>query len=492
MELMAERTENRNLRVVVIGAGMAGILSAIKLREAGYSDVVIYEKGDTVGGTWRENTYPGLSCDVPAHVYTYSFAPNPDWSRVFAPGPEIQTYFENVAKKYGVLKDIRFGEEITSCEFLDGCWQIRTKSGLNDRADVIIAATGVLHHPNLPDIDGLGSFRGACFHSARWDHSVALDGRRVGVIGTGSTAIQITTALVDRVAKYKLFQRTAQWVYKAENLPYDAAQRAEFARDPAKLEQLRKELGAFLEVIAAAVIDADSPQMHAIEAACLLNLEETVTDPVLREKLRPNYRAACKRLILSPNFYESIQHPNAELVTSGIDRIEPAGVRTKDGVLHELDVLVLATGFRADRFIRPAVVRGRDGVDLDQVWEDHPIAYLSIGVPGFPNFFMLNGPNGPVGNFSLIRIAEQQLKYIMQLMEKLRGGECRAISPRQSTAVEFERARAEAARKSIWATGCRSWYLDKHGVPASWPWSSARFDEEMAAPKLDAYELAAN
>ena len=490
---MAELTETRrDLRIVIIGAGMAGILSAIKLREAGYSNFVIYEKAQTFGGTWRANTYPGLACDVPAHLYTYSFEPNPDWSQVFAGGSEIRVYFENVAAKYGVAEKVRFGEEITSCEFIDGQWQIRTGTGRTDQADVIIAASGVLHHPNLPTLPGLESFRGAYFHSAQWDHSVPLDGKRAGVIGTGSTAIQITTALVDRVAKYKLFQRTAQWVYKAENKPYSTEERVGFAQDPDKMKAIRTELAAFIDIFGVAVIDAESAQMREIEAACLANLEETVGDPALREKLRPNYRAACKRLIISPNFYESIQHPNAELVVSGIEAIEPDGVRTTDGVLHELDVLVLATGFRTDRFIRPAVVRGRGGVDLDAVWEDHPVAYLSIGVPEFPNFFMLNGPNGPVGNFSLIRIAEQQLQYILQLMEKLRAGECRAISPRKSVAEEFEKARTAAARKSIWATGCKSWYLDKHGVPASWPWSSSRFDEEMASPKFDAYELAAN
>lgn len=486
---MATHTQDhRDLRIVIIGAGMAGILSAIKLREAGYHDFIIYEKADSLGGTWRENTYPGLACDVPAHLYTYSFEPNPTWSHVFAPGPEIRDYFENVAKKYGVVERVCFGEEVASCEFLDGRWRIRMKSRRTDQADVVIAATGVLHHPNLPNIPGLETFRGACFHSAKWDHSVPLDGKRVGVIGTGSTAIQITSALVDRVAKFKLFQRTAQWVLKLENTPYNEAERAVFAQDPKKIQAVREQLQTFFDTFSAAVIDAESPQMKEIEAACLANLEQTVVDPVLREQLRPNYRAACKRLIMSPDFYEAIQHPHAELVVSGIEQVEPTGIRTKDGVLHELDVLVLATGFRADRFIRPAVVRGRGGVDLDTVWEDHPVAYLSIAIPDFPNFFMLNGPNGPVGNFSLIKIAEQQLHYILQLLDKIRNGECREISPRRGAAVEFEQARTEAAKKSIWATGCKSWYLDKHGVPASWPWSTARFDAEMAAPKFEAYE----
>lgn len=482
------REDKRTLRVVVIGAGMAGVLSAIKLQEAGYTDYIIYEKADSIGGTWRANTYPGLACDVPSHSYTYSFEPNPDWSSVFAEGPEIRNYFENVAKKYEVMDRVRFGEEITACEFIDGRWQIRTSSGREDQADVVIAATGVLHHPNKPNIPGLDTFEGASFHSSEWDHTVPLDGKRVGVIGTGSTAIQITTALVDRAARYKLFQRTAQWVFKMENDVYAAAERAAFANDPEKIYALREEQKEFFELFSAAVIDADSLQMKEIEAACLANLEDTVKDPELREKLRPNYRAACKRLILSPNFYEAIQHPNAGVVVSGIETIEPKGIRTQDGELHELDVLVRATGFRADRFIRPTTVHGRGGVDLDDVWAERPVAYLSISVPEFPNFFMLNGPNGPVGNFSLIGIAERQLGYVMQLMDKIRKGECREISASRSATADYEESRTQAAKKSIWATGCNSWYLDKNGVPASWPWTQAHFNEEMAAPKQAAYD----
>ncbi|HMM76325.1 MAG TPA: NAD(P)/FAD-dependent oxidoreductase [Gammaproteobacteria bacterium] len=481
----------RALRVAVIGAGMAGILSAIKLRETGYTDVTVYEKADRLGGTWRENTYPGIACDVPAHLYTYSFEYNPDWSHVFAPGEEIRRYFERVARKYEVLPSIRFGAELTRCAFEDGRWRLLFANGMREVADVVIAATGVLHHPNLPDIPGLADFAGACFHSARWDHAVPLDGRRVGVIGTGSTAVQITSALVARVAKFSLFQRTAQWILPIENPAYGDEERAAFGRDRRLIEELRQEFNrAAIEKLANALIDADSPEMKKIEATCLANLERNVHDPVLREKLRPSYRAACKRIIFSPDFYAAIQHPNAELVTAAIERIEAGGVRTRDGRLHALDVLVLATGFRADRFIRPALVQGRDGVLLDDAWADHPTAYLSLSVPGFPNFFMLNGPNGPVGNFSLIQIAELQLAYVLQLMEKLRSGACREINASRTATAAFDAARIAAAKKSIWATGCKSWYLDRNGVPASWPWSYARFAEEMAAPKLEHYELA--
>jgi cation diffusion facilitator CzcD-associated flavoprotein CzcO len=478
----------RPLRVVVIGAGMAGILSAIKLQEAGI-DFVVYEKADRLGGTWRENTYPGLACDVPSHLYSYSFALNPEWSHRFSPGSEIQAYLERVAHDHDVVRFMRFGEPVTSCRFEDSQWQLETATGHRDTADVVIAATGVLHHPRLPDIDGLDSFEGAMFHSARWDHSVTLDGKRVGIIGTGSTAIQIVSAIVDRVAELSLFQRTAQWVMPQENPAYTDEEKDGFRTDAERLDELHNHLAHLFGVFANAVVDADSPEIKMIEDACLANLEDNVDDAELREKLRPDYRAACKRLIMAPNFYDAIQRPNAELVTDKIDRIEPSGVRTADGRLREFDVLVLATGFKVDAFMRPMDVKGRDGQTLDEAWAARPSAYLSISIPGFPNLFMLNGPNGPVGNFSLIEVAELQFGYVMQLIDRLRAGECREICATQAAMEQFETARAEATSKSIWVTGCQSWYLDDRGIPATWPWSFDRFREAMAAPALDAFEL---
>jgi cation diffusion facilitator CzcD-associated flavoprotein CzcO len=484
-------TNERPLRFAIIGAGMSGILSAIQLRKAGFDDFSIYEKADRLGGTWRENTYPGIACDVPSHLYSYSFEPNPEWSHPFSPGDEIEAYFEAVAAKHGVPQRIHFGEEVTSCRFENGRWQLETKSGRRDSADVVIAATGVLHHPNWPDIPGLADFEGALFHSARWDHAVALDGRRIGIVGTGSTAVQIVSALVDRVAKLSLFQRTAQWILPQANPPYSDAERAEFRRHPEKLRELHAQMAeGFSQGFANAVVDASSPAMQAIEDACRANLENNVRDPVLREKLRPAHRAACKRLVVSPDFYDAIQKPNAELVTAGIERVEKQGVRTRDGRLHELDVCVLATGFRADRFVRPMQVTGEAGASLDARWAKRPDAYLSVAVPGFPNFFMLNGPNGPVGNFSLIEVAELQLAYVLQLALLLRSGRARAVAPTEAATARFEAERVAAAKRTIWTTGCKSWYLDDRGVPAVWPFPFDRFRAEMAKPKLEDWSLA--
>ncbi len=476
-------------RFVVIGAGMSGILCAIELKRAGLDDFVVYEKADRLGGTWRENTYPGIACDVPSHFYSYSFAPNPEWTHRFSPGHEIQSYFEDVARGYGVTQRIRFHTEVLSCRFEHGRWKLELSDGGSDEADFVIAATGVLHHPSIPDIEGLDRFEGALFHSARWDHQVPLDGRRVGVVGTGSSAIQIVSALVDLVAELVLFQRTAQWIMPVENPAYSEQERERFRQRPEAMQEVREQISrAFTEGFANVLVDAESPLLQGIHDACVANLETQVTDPVLREKLRPDYRATCKRLVMSEDFYAAIQRPQARLVTEAIERVEGPGVRTRDGRLHELDVLVLATGFRVDRFVRPMRVVGRDGIELEDVWKEGPFAYLSLSVPDFPNFFMLNGPNSPVGNFSLIDVAELQVGYVLQLVERVRSGECREVCATREAMQRFGAERREAAQRTIWASGCRSWYLDREGLPTAWPWTFDRFRDEMAAPHWEDYE----
>ncbi|GAB3103888.1 NAD(P)/FAD-dependent oxidoreductase [Aestuariicella hydrocarbonica] len=487
---MSKESQGRELRFVIIGAGMAGILSAIKLREAGFQNVTIYEKAARIGGTWRENTYPGLTCDVPSHSYTYSFAPNPDWSQIMPPGGEIQRYFEGIVADYRV-DNIAFNQEVIRCEFDGDRWQLETAAGIKDSADFVIAATGVLHHPRWPDIKGADSFAGALFHSAQWDHAVPLEGKRIGIIGNGSTGVQIVSELAPRAAKLCHFQRTPQWIMPIENRPFTNEEKQALRSDPALLHQVQNDptLNASIERFSEAIVDPDSDAMHEIETLVIGNLDNSVSDPVLREKLRPDYRVACKRLIFSTDYYEKVQHPNAELVVEGIECIEPAGVRTKDGRLIELDVIVFATGFHADQFMRPMNVTGRNGTLLNEVWTPKPTAYMAISIPEFPNLFMLNGPNGPVGNFSLIEIAEQQWHYISQLIDKVASGECRHIAATREALEAFDKARISAAKTTVFGSGCQSWYLDAEGVPATWPWSRARFAEEMQAPKLDAFEM---
>ena len=402
--------EKRDLRFIVIGAGMAGILAGIRLRKAGFDDWVIYEKADRLGGTWRENRYPGIACDVPSHLYSYSFALNPEWSQRFAPGPEIQQYLEDVADRFDVRERIHFGELITRCEFDGEQWHVETASGKKDAGHFVIAATGVLHHPSIPEFEGIDDFEGDVFHSARWPEGLGLAGKKVGVVGTGSTAIQIVAAAVDEVEKMELFQRTAQWVIPMENVIFSEEDKKGFRSDDAGILEIRKEVRTqFVDGFANVLVDADNPIIGAMHAACEQALQEGVADPELRAKLTPDYRAGCKRLIMSHDFYPAISKPNADVVTDAIERFEAKGIRTADGELHELDVVVLATGFKVDAFVRPMDVIGRDGKLLDEIWEKGPTAYLAISVPDVPNFFMLNGPNGPVGNFSLIDVAEVEM-----------------------------------------------------------------------------------
>ena len=480
----------KKLRVIVIGAGMAGILAAIRLHQAGKHEVVVYEKAGRVGGTWRENTYPGLTCDVPAHAYTYSFAPNPEWSSFFAHGSEIQRYFEDIVHTQEINALIRFNQEVTSCVWHDQRWHLETAGGLKDKADVVVAATGVLHHFSMPKISGLETFVGAKMHSASWDHSVPLDGKRVGIIGSGSTGVQLVCGLAGRASHVIHIQRTPQWIMPVFDEPYTDEQRAAFRKEPALIDQIRygDEYTNLVNRFTEAITDQNSPGIREIEAAVRNHLETSVRDPVLREKLRPNYRAACKRLIYSPDYYENVQRSDVQVVVGCIECIEPNGVRMQDGSLQEVDVLVLATGFHADRFMRPMKVLGRNGADLDKFWARSPSAYMGIAMPGFPNFFLLNGPTGPVGNFSLIDIAERQWGYIEGLLAQLESGSCQALDLKPEVMHAYNERRVRAAKNTIFGSGCTSWYLDADGVPASWPWSYNAFAEQTAAPQLEEFE----
>ncbi len=489
---------NTNPRFVIVGAGMAGILAAIKLKERGNNNFTVYEKAHEVGGTWRENSYPGVACDVPSHLYSYSFAPNPQWSHFFSPGDEIFKYFKDVAQRFEIYESIHFNSEVKKMTFSDGAWEIEIEDGEKDKADYVISATGVLHHPNYPNIEGLDDFHGYKFHTARWNHSVDLSDKSVGIIGTGSSAVQVISALAGSVKELNVFQRTPQWVLKVPNLEISDEDKGRYMNDPAMLKTVRDELSTLFEInFANAVVDADSNEAKMLQVMCEMNLNDSVKDEVLREKLRPGYRAACKRLVVSPNFYEAFSSSSTNLITENIKRVEPDGIRLADETFIELDVLVLATGFKVDMFMRPIEVIGLKEESLEHVWEERPSAYMAIAIPDFPNMFMLNGPNGPVGNFSLIEVAELQIEYIFALIDFAReqsNGSKNSlkhgiIHPKHAALEAFESERVEATKHTVWVTGCNSWYLDDRGIPQAWPWTFTRFREEMNSPRFEDYEL---
>jgi cation diffusion facilitator CzcD-associated flavoprotein CzcO len=479
--------------VAIIGAGMSGICAAAKLAAAGIDEVVVYEKADRVGGTWRENTYPGLSCDVPSRYYCYTFAPNPDWTHMFSPGHEIQAYLQKVADDLRLRPKIRFGAEIEDAVWTDrATWLVRPRGGEASEYDFLISAAGVLHHPRMPDIDGLETFQGAAFHSARWDHTVALDGRRVAVIGTGSTGVQITKALAPRCREYKLFQRTPQWVFPLANLPYQPSTRWLLQRSPA-LNRLWGRLSyrfwqrVFENTFCKAVV-APGWQRTLVSTVCRLNLRG-VRDRGLRERLRPKDKPMCKRMVIAAGFYRALRRESVELVDQPIDHVEPRGIVTSDGRLHELDVIVLATGFHAHSYLQPVELVGPGGLRLSEVWQEEPRAYRTVALPGFPNFFLLLGPHSPIGNQSLFTITETQIDYAVRWIERWRAGEFTAATPRQDATDLFNAEMRTVYPRTIWVSGCDSWYLGKDGLPALWPWSPQTHREMLSTLRADEWSL---
>ncbi len=476
---------DKDLTVAIIGAGATGIMAAIKLGEAGCK-VSVFEKETDLGGTWRDNTYPGLICDIPSHLYRFSFAPNPEWSRTFSPGSEIYDYIRRVAEDHDVEKLISYDSEVTKLEYRDGRWKLETTRGDQGEFNVVISAVGILHHPVYPDIDGLDHFEGDCFHSSRWDHEVSLEGKRVGIIGTGSTAVQIVGAIVDDVEKLSLFQRTPQWVLAATNQVYSEEDKANFRGNPDVMEQIYESFADTLNHgFAAAVVGENDEALEMIQSGCERNLNENIRDSELRSKLTPNYSAGCKRLIVSDVFYPSISKSNAEVITDKIDRVEAKGVRTADGVLHELDVLVLATGFDPHRFLADTEVVGLDGTTLNEAWSKGNYAYKTICVPNFPNLFFIGGPNSPIGNFSFLLTAETQFAYIEKLVDLIRRGTLTEVVPKLDVTTAFREKLNRAMPGTVWASGCQSWYFDRFGNIGSWPWTFARFEEELSEPSLE-------
>jgi cation diffusion facilitator CzcD-associated flavoprotein CzcO len=458
--------------VIIVGTGFAGIGMAVRLKQAGIHNFVILEKDDGVGGTWRANHYPGAACDVQSHLYSFSFEPNPNWTRMFAPQGEILSYLEHCADKYGIRPHLRVNTEVKSGRYDEqrGRWQVTLASGETLGARFVVTGTGGLSRPSYPDIKGLDRFQGAMFHTARWRHDYDLRNKRVAVIGTGASAIQVVPAIADTVSELKLFQRTPPWIVPKPDRAIGARERKLYARFPRLQRAQRKRLYWTLEARAVGFVVA--PQLMRIaEKKALDYLDERVKDASLRQKLTPTYRIGCKRVLISNDYFEAVQHPHTELVTDGIEEISATGVRTKSGRTIELDAIILATGFMAADAVAPFGLRGRDGRDLNEEWREGAEAYLGNTVSGFPNLFMLVGPNTGLGHSSMVFMIESQIHYTLEAIKLARRERLKAIEVRRDAQDAFNRELGERMAKTVWTTGgCSSWYMTAAGKNTTlWP-----------------------
>lgn len=473
----------REPKVVIIGAGVAGIATAATLREAGFTDLTVLEKGTDVGGVWHWNRYPGLTCDVPSQVYQFSFAPKPDWSRVFAPGEEIRRYLRDVVDRLDLTRHLRLGAEVVGAEFTGAGWRVSVADGSTLEADFLIAATGVLHHPFTPDIPGLDSFAGRVVHTARWPEDVTTRDRRIAVIGTGSTGVQIVSALQPEATRLTHFVRTPQWVMWAPmGLRQPAVVSAILDKVPPAAHRALYDLLLWASGILADIATRPSWRRRLAQEYARWCLRRQVPEPELRRRLTPDYQPLCKRQVLSSTYYRAIRAGNAELVEAPIERVTPRGIRTADGREHDLDLIVLATGFQAHNYMRPMNLRGRDGLTIDEAWSKGPRAYRMTAIPGFPNLFTVLGPNSPTGSISLQYSAELTARYIAQWLARFRDRELDTMEVTEPAATRFNDEVAAALGPTVWNTGCNSWYLTEEGTVDLWPFDRATMTELLGEP----------
>ena len=476
------------LSAIVVGAGFSGIGAGIQLRKRGIHDFVILEKADRVGGTWRENTYPGAACDVPSHLYSYSFEPNPRWSRAYGKQAEILEYLEHCATKYELRPHLRFGHAVHEARFDEstGLWRVVTdKATFTARA--LLLGNGALHVPSLPDIPGLASFEGEQFHSARWNHEVDLAGKRIAVIGTGASAIQFVPQIATQAEQLHVFQRTPPWIVPKFDPAITARKQWALEHVPAAHWWRRTKLYWLME--SRVLGFAYAPRLLALaEKLVLRDLARQVPDPVLRAKLTPDYRLGCKRVLTSNDYYPALQRPNVELVTDRIDRITPHGVRTVDGNEREVDVLILGTGFQVTQYLSKVHIVGKGGIALDHEWRSSLRNYLGISISGFPNLFLLMGPNTGLGHNSMIFMIEAQARYAASAVATLRDRKLTSLDVRRDAENAFREQLAHKMKHTVWTTGCASWYQTPDGEVFLWPSASVEYWWRTRKLDLAAYE----
>lgn len=476
----AFQVDGGHVHVAIAGSGFGGLGMAIRMLQRGMRDFLVFERAQEVGGVWRDNSYPGCACDVQSHLYSFSFARNPEWSRSYSPAAEIQAYLRRCAERFGVLPYLRFGHEITDAAWdaAAGRWRLQTSGGTST-ADVFIGAMGALSEPSIPKLPGLDRFGGRLFHSARWDHGYDLSGRSVAVIGTGASAIQFVPRIQPKVGRLHLFQRTPPWIVPRNDVAFSARHKWLLGRSPLLQKLLRSSLYVRRELLALAFLH---PRLAPLaERLGRATLQAQVADLELRARLTPRYRMGCKRVLVSDDYYPALTQPNVEVVTDAITEVTATGVVTADGRERPVDAIICGTGFHVTDMPFAARIRGRDGRTLEDVWDGSPQAHLGLAVHGFPNLFLLLGPNTGLGHSSVVLMIESQIEHVLGALAAVDRG-LGAIEPRAEAQAAFVAAVDARMRNTVWSTGgCASWYLDRTGRNSTlWPSYTFSFRRRVA------------
>ena len=479
------RRSRAGLRIAIMGAGFGGIGLAIQLKRAGFSAITIFERGARVGGTWRDNTYPGAACDVQSHLYSFSFAPRTDWTERFSGQAEILAYIEGVARDFGVLSMVRLRTTVTGAAWDEAraVWRIATSDGEVAEFDIFVPAVGQLSRPSIPDFPGRADFAGPAFHSAAWDHTVDLHGKRVALIGSAASAVQILPELAKTCGHVDVYQRTPSWLVPRNNGPYPGWRKSLFRHLPFYRQALR----AYLYLYGEFLYDAfrtGSWRNRLLKAASLKHLEAQVPDPEMRARLTPSYELGCKRVLFSDDYYPAFNQPHVALITDKIERIEPTGIRTADGALHAADVAVFATGFDVRNCLAPIAITGARGADLQTLWHDGPYAYRGVAVPDFPNMFILYGPNTNLGHNSIIVMLEAQYGYLVQCLEHLVRENLASLSISPASCQAWNETAQRELGRMVWSTGCGSWYETGGRITANWWGSTLEYRRRMKTPSF--------
>ena len=477
-----------DFKVAILGAGFAGLCMGLKLQARGETAFVILEKAPRVGGTWRENIYPGSGCDIPSHLYSYSFEPNPDWPEIFSAQPDILGYIEDVVEKRALSKHLRFNAEVTTATWDDeaGFWRIGLADGTSVTAETFVTAWGQLNRPKVPPIAGRDSFAGAAFHSAQWDSSVDLTGKRVAVIGNGASAVQFVPKVAKVAGSLTLFQRSPNWIVPRMNRPYTAEEKARFRAQPEVMAKVRGDIFEMAE----ARLEAKRAGTAPVEEVPipLAHLQAQVADPALRAKLTPDYEIGCKRVLISNDFYPALTRPNVALVTEAIARMTPRGVVDAQGIEHPADVVIYATGFETRSFVGDTGITGVGGLRLSDVWIDGPEAYLGLSVTGFPNLFMLYGPNTNLGHNSIIFMIEAQADYVLQALDAI--AQAGPLCVKQEVADAYNVELQKALAVTPWAGSCTSWYKTADGrILNNWPHTARAYARAVERFEVEDYEM---